>query len=376
VSFEQGPIRPPSEASSLLIRVGRNCPWNKCTFCPVYKGRTFSRRSLEEVIVDIDEVADALEIVREEARKLDQSRPSPRLLTSFLRSSHAGSAMQAAAWWLLRGERTVFLQDADPLSMRTEKLEKVLRHLHRRLPGITRVTAYARTATLASRGPEKLRALRDAGLDRVHVGFESGSDAVLELVRKGATQARHVKGGRAAIEAGLELSAYLMPGLGGRALWKEHAVESARCVAAVEPHFTRLRSLAVVERAPLHEMVGRGFEPMGDDEVMRELRLFLENLEGVTTKLRSDHILNLLGDLEGDLPGDHQKLLDLVDSYLDLPEPDRFAYRLGRRAGLFRGLYEFGDPSKRARADALVDSVGGDPEAVDAACLELMGQWV
>jgi hypothetical protein len=376
VSFEQGPIRPPSEASSLLVRVGRNCPWNRCTFCPVYKGRKFSRRSLEEVVSDIDEVADALEAIREEARGLDLDAPTPRLLSSFLRSSHPGSAMQAAAWWLLRGEGTVFLQDADPIAMRTESLEKVLRHLHRRLPGITRVTAYARTATLASRGKEKLGLLRDAGLDRVHVGFESGSDAVLEMVKKGSTQARHVKGGRAAVEAGLELSAYLMPGLGGRGLWREHAVESARVVADVEPHFTRLRTLAVVGRAPLHEMVGRGFDPLDDDEVMREIRLFLENLEGVTTRLRSDHVLNLLGDLEGDLPGDHQKLLDLVDTYLGLPEQDRLAYRIGRRAGLFHGLYELDDPNRRAKADALVESVGGDPDSVDAACRELMRQWV
>jgi hypothetical protein len=211
----------------------------------------------------------------------------------------------------------------------------------------------------------------------VHVGFESGSDRVLDLVAKGSTISRHVRGGRAAIEAGLELSAYLMPGLGGKALTVEHAVMSARVVAEVEPHFTRLRTLAITPRAPLATMVEEGrFEPLGDDEVMREIRLFLENLEGVRTRLRSDHILNLLGDLEGDLPDDLGRLVDLVDAYLSLPGPERLAYRLGRRAGLFQCLDDLSDPVRLARARALVEEVGGDPESVDRACRELMSQWV
>lgn len=378
MSFEQGPIRPPSEASSLLIRVGRNCPWNKCAFCPVYKGRKFSRRSVEEVVQDIDEVAEAVDHIREASwRQGGGSTPSPRLLTSFLQSSHPGSVMQAASWWLLRGEGTVFLQDADPIAMRTDRLEQVLVHLLEKLPSITRVTAYARTATLASRGSEKLRVLREAGLGRVHVGFESGSDEVLKLVSKGATQAQHIKGGRAAVDAGLELSAYVMPGLGGTGLSREHAVESARCIAAVEPDFTRLRTLAVVSRAPLFELAASGvFEPLDDDDMIREIRLLVEKLQGVTTKLRSDHILNLLGDLEGDLPGDHARLLDLVDSYLGLEEKDRLAYRLGRRAGLFHCVADLSDPAKRTRAEALVETVGADAESVDEACRDLMDQWV
>jgi len=54
--LEQGPIRPPAEASSLLIRVARNCPWNRCTFCPLYKEKPFSIRPLEHILRDIDTV--------------------------------------------------------------------------------------------------------------------------------------------------------------------------------------------------------------------------------------------------------------------------------------------------------------------------------
>jgi hypothetical protein len=261
--------------------------------------------------------------------------------------------------------------------MKSIELEQVLEHLRRKLPGVTRVTAYARTATLAARGAAKLVRLRQAGLDRIHVGFESGSDRVLDLVDKGSTRDRHIRGGHAALEAGLELSVYLMPGLGGAGLSEEHARESASCIAEVEPHFTRLRTLALTDRAPLARLAAEGrFTPLGDDDVVREIRIFLEGLEGVATRLCSDHVLNLLGDLEGTLPGDLPQLVDLVDAYLALPETDRLTYRLGRRAGLFHGLGELADPVRRVRADALLEEVGADPRSVDLACAELMGQWV
>ncbi len=377
MSFEQGPIRPPSEAASLLIRVNRNCPWNKCGFCPVYKGRHFSRRFVEEIVSDIDEVADAVQQIQERTARLAHAEDTNRCIARFLGTSHPGSAMQAAAWWLLKGQRTVFLQDADPLSMGTEGLIEVLGHLKRRLPGITRVTAYARTATLARRGRERLTMLREAGLDRVHVGIESGSDRVLDLVSKGATFARHVKGGRAAVEAGLELSAYVMPGLGGAALSEEHAVQSARCIAEVRPDFTRLRTLAITRRAPLAWEAERGnLLVMDDDSVVREIRLFIQGLDGVHTMLRSDHILNLIGDLEGDLPDDHGRLMRKVDGYLGMSDKDRLLYRIGRRAGLLHGIEDLDDPAHRNRAEALLHEVGEDPANVDRACRELMEQWV
>ncbi len=380
MTFEQGPIRPPSEAASLLIRVSRNCPWNGCTFCPVYKGRDFSKRTTAEVMGDIDEVAAAIDRIRAESWRGGQGGAvSPSMVASVMRSEGQGSAMQAAAIWLWRGQGTVFLQDADPLAMRTEDLEKVLRRLGERLQGITRVTAYARSATLASRGAGRLRRLEDAGLDRVHVGVESGSDRVVALVRKGATHGLRVRGGRAASGAGLELPAYVMPGLGGVDLSVEHAEESARCIAEIGPHFTRLRSLAVTDRAPLTGLEASGaFRPLGDDAQAKEVRLFVERLvrDGARTALRSDHILNLIGDLDGDLPGDGPRLLGMVDAYLDLPAAERRLYRLGRRAGLFSGVEDLGHAARRVHAEAIAAEVGDYDAGVDAACRDLVSQWI
>ena len=84
--FEQGPIRPPSEAYSLLIRVTRNCPWNRCAFCPVYKGANFSLRPVEHVIADIDAEGNTMSTCPA-VGKTDGAQP--RFLSSFDRSCRA-----------------------------------------------------------------------------------------------------------------------------------------------------------------------------------------------------------------------------------------------------------------------------------------------
>jgi len=42
-NFEVGVYRPPSEGGSfsLLLRITRNCPWNRCAFCNMYKTEKF-----------------------------------------------------------------------------------------------------------------------------------------------------------------------------------------------------------------------------------------------------------------------------------------------------------------------------------------------
>ncbi|MEI6153483.1 MAG: radical SAM protein, partial [Deltaproteobacteria bacterium] len=143
--YEQGVIRPPSEASSLLVRVTRNCPWNQCVFCPAYKGTKFSRRTVEEVKKDLDNMA----------------------------KEYAGYPV-----------RTAFLQDGDTLVLKTEDVLVVLRYIKQKFPTIERVTSYARSPTLRKRSVEELKQLKEAGLTRIHVGMESGSEKVLKMVKK------------------------------------------------------------------------------------------------------------------------------------------------------------------------------------------------
>ncbi len=382
LDFELGPIRPPSEAASLLVRVCRNCPWNKCAFCPVYKGRSFSRRPVEEVLADLEAMAVLADELRARSWRAGLGDRIDSQVLGALAASEAlhdlpEEALQVGLW-LARGARTVFLQDADALVEGRDFLVAVLRRLRELFPQVARVTAYARSRTLARWSVEDLAAVREAGLNRVHVGLESGSDEVLALVRKGCTRRHHLEGGRKALEAGFELSEYVMPGLGGRDLSKAHALETARVLTEIQPHFVRLRTLAVVPGTPLAQLVAEGhFEPMGDEEVVSELRLLLEHLKECHTRLVSDHILNLFEELEGRLPEDLPRLLGLLGRYENMPEKDRIRFRVARRLGLVRYLAEAEDPAVRLQVDGLLERAGVESsEDVERLVAKLASQWV
>ncbi len=353
LEFEQGPIRPPSEARSLLIRVTRNCPWNRCTFCPVYKDTRFSLRTVEEVKKDIDTAREMVESLRSLSREAGlDGRMEPRFLETVLQQEAGSDSFRSVALWLYHGAGSAFLQDANSLIMKTPELVEVITYLKTTFPELQRITSYARSHTLARKPVAALKELREAGLNRIHVGLESGSDAVLALVQKGCTAADQIEGGRRVVEAGMELSEYVMPGLGGRGLSREHALETARVLNAVNPHFIRIRSLALPEGTTLRQMWENGeIERLSDEEIVREERLFLEHLEGVRSYVVSDHSLNLLEEVEGQLPGDKPRLLAVIDRYLSLPGPERLLFQLGRRLGLFQGLDDLDNPPRRAKAE-------------------------
>jgi len=334
-SFEQGPIRPPSEAGSLLLRFTRNCPWNKCAFCPVYKKRRFSRRSLEEILEDIESVSGMLQQMRDYARSLTGSaRLEKDTVQRILTSRDWPEQYKQLASWAVHSERTVFIQDANSLILKTSVLAQALKAMREKIPEISRVTMYARSSTLARKSQQELSQLRKAGLDRLHIGMESGSDNVLRLVNKGVSAQQHIDAGQKAVQSGLTLSEYIMPGLGGRELSREHALETARVLDAIDPHYIRLRTLNIMPGTELEAMRQRGeFTPMDDDEIVVEIRLLIQSLQETTARLTSDHIMNLLQEVEGSLPRDKEAMLRVIDDYLNRPYRDRLLYRLGRRGG-------------------------------------------
>ncbi len=368
LSFEQGPIRPPSEARSLLIRVTRNCPWNRCAFCPVYKGARFSRRTVEEIKQDIDTVKEIVDTLRRMSWQGGfGGRIDRGLVEAVLQNERYSESFRSVALWLYYGGESAFLQDANSLVMKTSRLVEVVSYLKETFPGLRRITSYARSSTLARKSVEELRELKAAGLNRIHVGLESGSDAVLEFVKKGVTAAQQIEGGQRVVEAGIELSEYVMPGLGGRRLSREHAVQTARVLNAINPDFIRIRSLALPVGTGLRERWEQGeFERPSDEEMVHELRLFIERLDGIRSYVASDHILNLLEEVEGRLPEDKPALLAVIDRFLSLPQEERLLFQLGRRLGLFRKLSDREDPGLRARADHLkariLSQFGGDLE--------------
>lgn len=368
LDFEQGPIRPPSEARSLLLRFTRNCPWNKCKFCPVYKGRTFSRRSLAEIKADIDIAAEMRGQIIELSRAMgDGGRVSQRVVNAVFSEPGLSHAFYNVAAWLYYDTGAVFLQDANNLVMDPAVLAEALRYLREKLPEVRRVTTYGRSSTAAQRTVEELTMIREAGLDRVHIGLETGYDPLLKFMNKGVTAAKQIKGGQNIKAAGLELSEYVMPGLGGRKWSREHALATAQVLNQINPDFIRLRTLRVPPRIELFKDLSSGaFEKLTDDEVVAEIRLFIESLKGITSYLASDHIMNLIETVSGRLPEDQERMLALLDGYLALPDRDRLLYRLCRRMARCREPRDLDRLGLRPDLEATLQRIESqaDPEAV------------
>lgn len=295
--YEQGVIRPPSEAGSLLVRVTRNCPWNKCLFCPAYKGVNFSRRSTAEVKADIDAMAN------------DYGKHVPMI-------------------------KTAFLQDADSLILKTDKVLEILRHLKSRFPSIERVTTYARATTLRRKSVEEFVQLKEAGLTRIHTGLESGSEKVLKMIKKGITPEDIVGGGGKVMAAGISLSEYIMPGVAGRALSEEHARETARLLNQVKPDFIRVRTFALPPQSPMRKMADDGlFSPLTDEEIVAEIRLLVSCLDEIPSFFScGDYSPNLLMGVNGHLDEKKADMLGELDRFLSLTPEQKKAYSLIRRS--------------------------------------------
>jgi hypothetical protein len=378
LGFEQGPIRPPSEAYSLLVRVTRNCPWNQCTFCPVYKGTKFSRRPVEHVKTDIDAVHRHIQAFLE---LVDQSGRVPaseiKRVAEDVDADRSPAFVAAFNWYFAGGMESVFIQDANSLIIQPADLVEILTHLKKRFPRIQRITSYARSQTIARSKEEDLKVIGDAGLNRIHIGLESGSDEVLKMVKKGVTKEMHIQAGQKVKRAEIELSEYYMPGLGGRKYLKGHALETADALNQINPDFIRLRTLAIPNSAPLFQDWRSGrFEKCSEVEVIQEIRMFIEKLDGIASVVKSDHILNLLQDLEGRLPQDKERMLDILRAFLEMDAEQQALYQVGRRIGVFSGLSDMEKPNRMARADRACRELGVTPDNVDQVTSELMKRFI
>jgi pyruvate formate-lyase activating enzyme-like uncharacterized protein len=358
--FEQGPIRPPNEARSLLLRLTRNCPWNQCLFCPVYKNRKFRLRTVDEIKRDIQTAKQISDDIKAVSWKLGYSGVvNDAVISTILNQSDTSSSYRSIAAWLYYRTDACFLQDADNLIMKTKDLVEILTFLKEQFPEIKRITTYSRSRTVVRKSVDALKEIRQAGLDRVHIGLETGYDPLLKLMKKGVTAAQHIEAGKKLVAAGMEVSEYVMPGLGGQEMWRQHAVETARVLNQINPQFIRLRSLRVPDRVPLRAKVTEGsFTMQTDDMLAEEIKLFIETLQGITSTVTSDHIMNLLEEVSGRLPDDRQKMLSVIKAYQDLSRNDRLVYRVGRRGGTYRTTEDLKrDPATYQKIKNLIQEV-------------------
>ncbi len=371
-SFEQGPIRPPSEAGSLLIRVTRNCPWNKCAFCATYKKRKFSRRSMDEIKTDVDAVENIKGEIEDISRKMGEGGKLTRPVLSHVMSSPSlPDNFRSVGLWMASGGDTVFLQDANSIMLSTDKLVEIITYIKDKFPEVKRVTSYGRAGSLAKKSPEDYKRLQQAGLSRIHMGVESGSDEILKLISKGATAEQIITGSRNAREGGVSICFYIIPGIGGVEFSNANAVESARVINEGRPDYIRFRSLFIKRGTPLHQLVLDGvFTPPTEDQIVAEIRELIDNIQGVETTIVSDHILNLLEEVEGKLPENKDRILGVIDEYLQAPEEDRLLFQLGRRGAGLRKFSEIKAPQvrdqlKNAKAQIDNELEGGIPEYIE-----------
>jgi histone acetyltransferase (RNA polymerase elongator complex component) len=358
--FEQGPIRPPNEARSLLLRFTRNCPWNRCLFCPVYKTRKFSLRTVAEIKQDIKVAKNIADDIKALSWKLGHSGAvNDEVISTLFNQPGTNANYKSIAAWLYYQTDACFLQDADNLIMKTKDLVEVLSFLKEQFPDIKRITTYSRSRTVIRKSVDALKQIRQAGLDRVHIGLETGYDPLLKLMKKGVTAAQHIEAGKKLLKAGMEVSEYVMPGLGGQEMWREHAVETAKVLNQINPHFIRLRSLRVPDHVPLHAKLKDGsFSMQTDDMLAEEIKQFIETLAGITSTVTSDHIMNLLEEVSGKLPDDKEKMLGVIQVYQELSDSDRLIYRAGRRGGAYRSTADLKhDPATYQKIRNLIQEV-------------------
>lgn len=362
--FEMGPIRPPSEAYSLLIRVTRNCPWNRCRFCATYKGARFELRTVEEVKQDILAAKHIQDDIKAQAWKLGMGNNIRAVALAVMRQPPTHAHLNIALW-MASGSQNVFLQDANSIIMRTPDLVEVIRFLKETFPGINRVTSYGRSHTAAHKTLDELKQIHEAGLTRLHIGLESGSDTVLKVMNKGVTAAQHIAGGQKVVASGISLSEYVLLGLGGQDLWREHAIETAKVLSAINPDFIRIRTLGIFPGLEMCADVESGaFIRQTDEGMVAELRLLIENLE-CTSNFASDHSGNLLQDVEGKLPEDRERMLAIIGQYQSMSPQERLRFRVGRRAGIYVSLDEMEDPRKRLTVEGIIEKLSKGTGEVD-----------
>ena len=277
----EGPIyRPPSEANSLLVQATIGCPWNKCTFCMVYKnGPKFKIRPVKEIKEDI----------------------------LWAKNNYKFPI------------KTVFFPSGNTIIMKTEDLVEILEYTKRLFPNLERITVYGSSQYIVRKGLNDLKKIAKAGLSRIHVGLESGDDAILEYIKKGVTAGVHIKAGKIVKKAGIELSEYVVIGLGGKKQTKQHIDKTVDVLNKINPDFIRIRTFLPKINTPILEEIKSGeFEVLSAHEALKEIYRLIKNLK-VTSKIFSDHYTNYIA-VNGKLPEDRQRMLAVIEDALKKDE--------------------------------------------------------
>lgn len=275
-------IRPPVEAYSVLIPVTGGCSWNRCRFCGVYKNiQDYRIRPIDEVLADVDHAA----------------RQHPN-------------------------HDSVFLAGGNPTSAPTDYLVKIIRHVRKKFEKVKRVSTYCKSLDIVKKTDDELRELSEAGLNIVYMGLESGSNKVLKYMRKGTNDKTAIQSAKRLMAAGIDVSLYVILGLGSYKWSDEHVSETARVLTEINPTIFRFRTLNILKNAPLWEDLQDGsYEIMKPVDVIRELRDIISLLgDNVTSEVYNDHVSNYVAFSSKNIKKDRERIIGYLNRLLEDPD--------------------------------------------------------
>jgi radical SAM superfamily enzyme YgiQ (UPF0313 family) len=268
-------IRPPSEADSILLQVTLGCSYNRCTFCGSYPDKRF--RIKEDKIIHSD--------ILYAARHMQQ-------------------------------EDRLFLMDGDALIIPQRRLMGILARIKEHLPRVKRVGAYANVKGIKRKSLEELKQLREMNLGILYYGVETGDEEIRKEIHKGSTAATCVEMGRRVKEAGIQLSATVLLGIGGRERSLRHARATGELLSAMDPDFVGALTVMLIPGTPLYQdFVNGRFELPDEQGLLRELREMITTTHLTRGYFFSNHASNYLP-VKAKLPSGKQKALDLIDAAL------------------------------------------------------------
>ena len=275
--YEGKLYRPPSEADAYILQATIGCSWNHCTYCDMYREKTFRVRALEESLADL----------------------------------HSAAAHVAV------GERVekLFVADGDALTLPMDHWLSILDRARVLFPSLRRVSCYAMARNVNEKSEAELARLREAGLSLLYIGPESGDDVTLKRIAKGDDSAAHVLAARRAHDAGMQLSVIALLGIAGERS-AEHATATAKLVTEMDPAFFSALTVTVVPGTPLHTLERRGrFTVPPVPELLRELRAMVDLARPTSSTFRTNHASNYLP-LGGELPRDRERIVEVIDAAL------------------------------------------------------------
>ena len=278
ISYHQPLYRPPAEANSIIIQATLGCSFNKCTFCTMYESKEFVERPLEEVFLDIDNMA-----------------------TSY------------------NDATKMFLADGDALAIKTNQLVKILDYAYSKFPKLRRVSVYASAFNLHDKSLDELKLLKEKGLSLIYYGIESGSFEVLKRIQKPISNEKMCDGLAKAYDAGIKTSVTVILGVAGKKYSKLHIEETAKILNQIK--ITYLSTLQLMLESHTNQSFIKNFdgefELLSTKEMLEEQKYFLELLNPINKVIfRSNHASNSLA-LAGTLPKDRDRLVDEVSYVID-----------------------------------------------------------